>query len=47
MLLANVPAVLLDDQIAKRVSIGLVHAVAAAIFALLGVLTLLGVGTLL
>lgn len=47
MLLANVPAVLLGDQIAKRVSMTLVHAVAAGIFALLGVLTLLGVGALL
>ena len=47
MLLANVPAVLLGDQIAKRVSMPLVHAVAAGIFAVLGLLTLLGVGTLL
>lgn len=47
MLLANVPAVLLGDQIARRVSMPLVHAVAAGIFALLGVLTLLGVGALL
>ncbi len=46
MMLANVPAVLLGDQIAKRVSMTLVHAVAAAIFALLGVLTLLNVGKL-
>ena len=47
MLLANVPAVLLGDQIARRVSMPLVHAVAAGIFAVLGVLTLLGVGHLL
>ena len=47
MMLANVPAVLLGDQIAKRVSMTLVHCVAAAIFALLGVLTLLNVGQLL
>ena len=46
MMLANVPVVLLGDQIAKRVSMQLVHAVAAFIFALLGVLTLLNVGRL-
>jgi len=47
MMLANVPAVLLGDQIAKRVSMTLVHGIAAAIFAVLGVLTLLNVGQLL
>ena len=47
MMLANVPAVLLGDQIAKRVSMTLVHGIAAAIFAVLGVLTLLNVGKLL
>ena len=47
MMLANVPAVLLGEQVARRVSMKLVHGVAAAIFALLGVLTLLGVGKLL
>jgi putative Ca2+/H+ antiporter (TMEM165/GDT1 family) len=47
MMLANVPAVLLGDQIAKRLSMTLVHGVAAAIFAVLGVLTLLNVGQLL
>ena len=47
MMLANVPAVLLGDQIAKRLSMTLVHGVAAAIFAVLGVLTLLNVGRLL
>jgi putative Ca2+/H+ antiporter (TMEM165/GDT1 family) len=46
MMLANVPAVLLGDQVAKRVSMKLVHAIAAAIFAVLGVLTLLNVGRL-
>ena len=46
MLLANVPAVLLGDQIARRVSMPLVHAVAAGIFAVLGALTLLGAGQL-
>ncbi|MFT7772413.1 TMEM165/GDT1 family protein [Roseateles sp.] len=47
MMLANVPAVFLGDRIAKRVSMRLVHGVAAAIFAVLGVLTLLNVGKLL
>lgn len=42
MLIANVPAVLLGDRIATRMPTRLVHAVAAAIFALLGVATLLG-----
>jgi len=46
MMLANVPAVLLGDQIARRVSMRLVHGIAAAIFAVLGVLTLLNVGQL-
>lgn len=44
MMLANVPAVFLGDTIARKVSMRLVHSVAAAIFAALGVLTLLNVG---
>ena len=44
MMIANVPAVLLGDRIAHRMPVRLVHAVAAAIFAVLGVVTLLGVG---
>ena len=47
MMLANVPAVLLGDQIAKNLSMTLVHGVAAAIFAVLGGLTLFNVGQLL
>ena len=47
MMLANVPAVLLGDQISRRLSMTVVHGVAAAIFAVLGVLTLLNVGQLL
>jgi len=47
MMLANVPAVLLGDQISRKLSMTLVHGVAAAIFAVLGVLTLLNVGQLL
>jgi putative Ca2+/H+ antiporter (TMEM165/GDT1 family) len=46
MLLADVPAVFLGDKIAKRVSMKLVHGIAAAIFAGLGVMTLLNVGKL-
>jgi putative Ca2+/H+ antiporter (TMEM165/GDT1 family) len=46
MMLANVPAVYLGDRAAKAIPMRLVHAVSAAIFALLGVLTLLDVGRL-
>ncbi len=46
MMIANVPAVLLGERVANRVSMRLVHGVAAAIFGLLGVLTLLDVGHL-
>ena len=46
MMLANVPAVFLGERIAKKLSLSLVHGVAAAIFALLGVLTLFNVGQL-
>ncbi|MEK9804419.1 MAG: TMEM165/GDT1 family protein, partial [Curvibacter sp.] len=44
MMLANVPAVLIGDRLAGRLPIRLVHAVAALIFAALGVATLLGAG---
>lgn len=44
MMIANVPAVLLGDRIAQRMPVRLVHAVAAAIFAVLGIATLLGAG---
>lgn len=46
MMVANVPAVLLGDVVAKKVSMTLVHGIAALIFAVLGVLTLLNVGRL-
>ena len=46
MMLANVPAVYLGDTIARKVSMPLVHGVAASIFAVLGVLTLFNVGSL-
>ena len=43
MLLADVPAVLLANNLAKKVSMRLVHGVAALIFAMLGVVTLTGI----
>ncbi|HWS76671.1 MAG TPA: TMEM165/GDT1 family protein [Quisquiliibacterium sp.] len=42
MMLANVPAVLLGERIAHRMPVRLVHGVAAAVFAVLGVVALLG-----
>lgn len=44
MMLANVPAVLLGDRLAHRLPVRLVHGVAAAIFAVLGAVVLLGAG---
>jgi Ca2+/H+ antiporter, TMEM165/GDT1 family len=44
MLLADVPAVFAGDKLANQIPMKLVHAIAAAIFALLGVATLLGAG---
>lgn len=44
MMLANVPAVFLGDRLARRLSMRLVHGIAAFIFAVLGVLTLAGAG---
>ena len=45
MMIANVPAVLLGDRVAKKVPMRLVHAIAAGIFALLGVAALAGLGS--
>ena len=45
MMIANVPAVYLGDRIANKVSLKLVHGIAAAVFAVLGVATLLGAGS--
>jgi putative Ca2+/H+ antiporter (TMEM165/GDT1 family) len=42
MMIANVPAVLLGQRIAHRMPIRLVHAIAAAIFAAIGIATLWG-----
>jgi len=44
MMIANVPAVLLGDRIAERLPVRTVHFIAAALFAVLGVATLLGAG---
>jgi len=44
MMIANVPAVLLGDRIAHKMPVRLVHAIAAGIFAILGIATLLGAG---
>jgi Ca2+/H+ antiporter, TMEM165/GDT1 family len=45
MMLANVPAVLLGDRVAARLPIRLIHGIAAAVFAVLGILALMGFGT--
>ena len=42
MLIADVPAVLIGNKFAQKIPMKLVHAIAAAIFALMGVLTLVG-----
>jgi putative Ca2+/H+ antiporter (TMEM165/GDT1 family) len=47
MMLANVPVVFVGDRLARRLSMRLVHGIAAALFAVLGVLTLLGADRLL
>lgn len=44
MLLADVPAVFLGERLAKRVPMRLLHSIAAALFAVLGMATLLGLG---
>ena len=44
MMIANVPAVIMGDRIANKLHVDLVHRIAAAIFAVLGVVTPLGAG---
>ena len=44
MLLADVPAVFVGDKLASKIPMKLVHSIAAGIFAVLGVATLLGAG---
>jgi putative Ca2+/H+ antiporter (TMEM165/GDT1 family) len=45
MMLANVPAVFLGDRFAKRMPADLMRRVAAGVFVVIGILTLLGVGS--
>jgi putative Ca2+/H+ antiporter (TMEM165/GDT1 family) len=44
MLIADVPAVFLGDKLANKIPMKLVHSIAAAIFAILGIATLFGAG---
>jgi putative Ca2+/H+ antiporter (TMEM165/GDT1 family) len=44
MLLADVPAVFIGDKLANKIPMKVVHSIAAGIFAVLGVATLLGAG---
>ena len=44
MLIADVPAVLVGERLAAKIPMKLVHSIAAAIFALLGLAALLGAG---
>jgi Ca2+/H+ antiporter, TMEM165/GDT1 family len=46
MMIADVPAVFIGDRLAKKVPMKLVHGIAAAIFAILGLATLFNVGNL-
>lgn len=45
MLIADVPAVFIGDKLASKIPMKLVHSIAAGIFALLGIATLLGAGS--
>jgi Ca2+/H+ antiporter, TMEM165/GDT1 family len=44
MLIADVPAVFVGDKLAQKIPMRLVHGIAAMIFAILGVFTLMGAG---
>lgn len=44
MLIADVPAVFVGDKLADKIPMKLVHSIAAGVFALLGIATLLGAG---
>lgn len=46
MMIADVPAVFVGNRFAEKIPLRIVHAVAAAIFAIMGVLVLIGVDTL-
>jgi putative Ca2+/H+ antiporter (TMEM165/GDT1 family) len=45
MLIADGPAVFVGDRLASKIPMKLVHSIAAGIFAVLGVATLLGAGS--
>jgi len=45
MLIADVPAVFVGDRLAAKIPMKLVHSIAAGVFALLGIATLLGAGS--
>lgn len=45
MLIAAVPAVLVEDRFSKNIPMELIHSIAAAMFAIMGVLALLQVDT--
>jgi putative Ca2+/H+ antiporter (TMEM165/GDT1 family) len=45
MLIADVPAVFIGDRFAARIPMKLVHGIAAAMFAVMGLATLFGAGT--
>ena len=45
MLIADVPAVFVGDKFAAKIPMKLVHSIAAGIFAVLGIATLLGAGS--
>ena len=44
MMLADVPAVFMGDKLASRIPMKVVHSIAAAMFLMLGIATLLGAG---
>jgi len=44
MLIADVPAIFMGDKLANKIPMKLVHSIAAAIFTLMGVVTLMGLG---
>ena len=46
MLIADVPAVFVGNKFAAKIPMKLVHSIAAAIFAAMGVLTLIGIDQL-
>jgi len=45
ILIADIPAVLIGDRAAKIIPVRIVHSIAAALFALMGIATLFGIGS--